>query len=375
MAKLRKPAYRRSPFLVFYWKDHDFVAENFSTGQKASIAPIACEVLHFFDRWRNADSLSAHLKQFTPQSLRKAVSQLVRKTFLERSGEKNPRAQKLLRAWDDWNPAAGFFHFTTRDTPYDSALDRIDAEVRSLARRDPMPRLAKSYPRARKTPLPAPHTQNEFSKALLGRRTWRRFSGETISLADLGTLLGLIFGVREWISIEGVGRFPLKTSPSAGAMHPIEAYVVAQRVENLARGIYHYDSARHELALLRRGASARETTRFLAGQEWFSGAAVILFLSAVFPRAQWKYRFPRAYRTVLIEAGHFCQTFCLTATSLGLAPFCTMALAETKIEKALGIDGVNEGVIYAAGAGKRPKGMDWETGATPEIWLERKKRR
>jgi SagB-type dehydrogenase family enzyme len=97
-----------------------------------------------------------------------------------------------------------------------------------------------------------------------------------------------------------------------------------------------------------------------------------VFLTAVFPRARWKYRFPRAYRTVLIEAGHFCQTFCLVATSLGLAPFCTMALAESRIEKALG---VNEGVIYAAGVGKRPAGMDWQMGAVPETWLKRKKRR
>jgi hypothetical protein len=59
---------------------------------------------------------------------------------------------------------------------------------------------------------------------------------------------------------------------------------------------------------------------------------------------------------VLAEAGHLCQTFCLTATWLGLAPFCTMALADTAIERALGVDGINESVLYAAGAGRRPPG-------------------
>jgi SagB-type dehydrogenase family enzyme len=370
-----KPAYRRSPFLVFYWRKRDFVVENFATGQKASVAPVACEVLHFFDRWRTADSLSNHLKHFTRASLQKAISELLRRTFLERSGKKSEQAGNLFSAWKDWNPAAGFFHFSTRDTPYDSDLNRINRAVRSLARREPMPRLVKQYPRAWKTPLPIPETLNEFTKVFLERRTWRQFSKEPISLADLGTLLGLTFGVREWIPIEGVGKFPLKTSPSGGAMHPIEAYVAARHVENLAPGIYHYDSARHELGLIRRGASAHELSKYLAGQSWFAGAAVVVFLSAVFPRAQWKYRFPRAYRTVLIEAGHFCQTVCLVATSLGLAPFCTMALAESRIEKALGIDGVTEGVIYAAGAGKRPAGMDWETGALPKIVVRRKKRR
>jgi SagB-type dehydrogenase family enzyme len=78
-------------------------------------------------------------------------------------------------------------------------------------------------------------------------------------------------------------------------------------------------------------------------------------LSAVFARTRWKYDYARAYRAVLIEAGHLCQTFCLTATSIGLAPFCTMAFADSKIEKALGIDGISESALYVAGAGMPPK--------------------
>ena len=57
---------------------------------------------------------------------------------------------------------------------------------------------------------------------------------------------------------------------------------------------------------------------------------------------------------MLLEAGHVCQTFCLAATWLGLAPFCSMALADAAIEKALGLDGVSESVLYAAGVGRRP---------------------
>jgi hypothetical protein len=57
---------------------------------------------------------------------------------------------------------------------------------------------------------------------------------------------------------------------------------------------------------------------------------------------------------VLIEAGHVCQTFCLAATWLGLAPFCSMAIADDVTERVLGIDGIDESVIYAAGVGSRP---------------------
>ena len=74
-------------------------------------------------------------------------------------------------------------------------------------------------------------------------------------------------------------------------------------------------------------------------------------MTAVFPRTMWKYQFARAYRVVLLDAGHLCQTFCLVATWLGLAPFCTAALKDTLIEEDLGIDGIRESVLYIAGVG------------------------
>jgi nitroreductase len=82
----------------------------------------------------------------------------------------------------------------------------------------------------------------------------------------------------------------------------------------------------------------------------------MVYITAVFPRKQWRYGYARAYRSVLVEAGHFCQTFCLAATWLGLAPFCTMALADSTVERDLGLDGITESVLYAAGIGVRPAG-------------------
>src|SRR4029077_14875937 len=99
--------------------------------------------------------------------------------------------------------------------------------------------------------------------------------------------------------------------------------------------------------------------RHLPGQPWYGEAWALVLITAVFERTEWKYPFPRAYRAVLLEAGHFAQTFCLVATALGLAPFCTLALADSLIERDLGVDGVSEAVLYAAGVGTRPRGADW----------------
>ena len=78
----------------------------------------------------------------------------------------------------------------------------------------------------------------------------------------------------------------------------------------------------------------------------------------------WKYGHSRAYRTVLIEAGHLAQTFCLTATALGLAPFTTMAFSESALEALLGLDGVLECPIYVAGVGMPNAGA----AANPGHW-------
>jgi SagB-type dehydrogenase family enzyme len=90
-------------------------------------------------------------------------------------------------------------------------------------------------------------------------------------------------------------------------------------------------------------------------QPWFADCPALFVMTSVFERVRFKYPSPRAYRVVLMEAGHLGQTFCLVATWLGLLPFSTAAFADSAIERQLGIDGVDEGVLYAAGVGRPPK--------------------
>jgi SagB-type dehydrogenase family enzyme len=187
-------------------------------------------------------------------------------------------------------------------------------------------------------------------------------------LDDLATLLGLTWGVQRWVNFPGIGRVALKTSPSAGARHPIEVYVLAVNVENLPRGIYHYAPDNHHLELLKRNSSPRDIVKFLGNQWWYASAGALMLMTAVFPRTQWKYPDAAAYRTVMIDAGHVCQTFCLVATWLGLAPFCTMAFDQALVEKELAIDGVGESVVYAAGVGSPPSGADWAPWPHPSRW-------
>lgn len=364
--------FRRVECLVSYWERDQLVFENYAMGQRASAAPITAEILDFFGSWRTVDSLCAHFENYDPASLRNAVRNLVKRSFLEKSSRKKNEPAGIAKTWKAWNPAGGFLHFSGRDLPFDPDLDETAKYMQSIARDSPMPEPVKHYPRSKKIQLLPPRSEGEFPAALLARRTWRRFSPAPLAFSDLSTLLGLTWGIREWMPVPPLGRFALKTSPSGGALHPIEAYVVARDVTGLARGIYHYDAARHRLELIKAGATKAQITTYLAGQDWFSHAPAVVLMTAVFTRTQWKYKFSRAYRVVLAEAGHLCQTFCLTASWLGLAPFCTMALADSKIDAALGIDGVTEGVLYAAGVGNIPEGADWRIASLPENFGEKK---
>jgi SagB-type dehydrogenase family enzyme len=344
---------RRAPWLILYWDSGRLIFHNFATGSQVAADPLTARILDFFGRWRSVNALAAHLSEFSVRSVRRAVAELEYRSLLMRRSRQSRDADTLSK-WKAWNPAAGFFHLSTKDVPYVSDAE-IEARVRTNGTKlAPVPRPVKHYPHARRHRLSRTTNAEEFVSVLRARRTWRRFSKRPVTLDALATLLELSFGVQQWLKIAGLGRMPLKTSPSGGARHCLEAYVLVQNVAGLARGLYHYATDRHELELLRRHPRTEPVTRYLPTQTWFNPAAAIVFMTAVFPRVQWRYQFPRAYRAVLIEAGHVCQTFCLTATWLGLAPFCTMALADSRIERALGIDGVTESVLYAAGVGTRP---------------------
>jgi SagB-type dehydrogenase family enzyme len=348
--------YRRSPHIVCYWSGGRLVFHNFATGHGITANPVVSEVLHVFDDWQSIDALARALPRFTAASLRTVVADLSRRTFLDRSDRPADARVEAMRGWDSWNPAAGFLHFSTKDYDFAGSERQVDAVLRRRLREKPLPAPTKPVMASCAVPLPAARLDGGLARALRARRTWRRFSRRPISLRDLATLVGLTFGVQRWLNAGKLGRAPLKTSPSGGARHPIEAYVVARRVSDLAPGLYFYAPADHRLVPIRRGATVTAIERYLPGQRWYRDASALVVLTAVFARTQWQYPHARAYRAVLIEAGHLCQTFCLVATALDLAPFCSDALADTSIERDLKIDGVSESVLYAAGVGARPTG-------------------
>jgi SagB-type dehydrogenase family enzyme len=362
--------FRRAPHVVCYWAAGGLTFHNYASGVRVMASPLACQILDFFDAWRPATALIAAFATFEPDSLHEAIGELVQASLLDVDGDREAASARGAAAstprdlWEAWNPAAGFFHTATKNVAYAEVVaqgtrgEHRGVDVSDLSGQEWHP---KEYPHAPVIALPPPRVSGQFPEVLLARRTWRRFNAAPVACGDLATLLQLTFGVQRWRELPGRGPLPFKTSPSGGACHPLEAYLLARNVDGLDAGWYHYNPTAHALSRLDSAGvpTADQVTSYLPTQPWYGDAAAIVFMAAVFARSQARYRYARAYRSVLIEAGHLCQTFCLVSTWLGLAPFCTAALADSRIDATLGLDGMKESVLYAAGVGTRPAGVDW----------------
>jgi SagB-type dehydrogenase family enzyme len=347
---------RRVEHLVLYWNGAGLVLHDYATGTLTPATPEICSTLDFCGEPRTLQDVARHLSVSAPMA-RRLVRALVARGLLARADRVGTPAHVRMRAFDPWNPAAGLFHDVTRRVEFlsPSAADKF---MRRRAAASPMPPPVKRVRGVPRVALPRPVAASEFPQVLLGRRTWRRFGTSPVSIEQLATTLGLTFGVQRWVPTS-LGRLPLKTSPSGGARHPIEGYVCVRRVVGVPPGLYHYAADVHALERLRSGDLTPRVRAWMPHSEYFARAAFIVILTAVMDRELWRYPYARAYRAAVAEAGHVCQTFCLTATWQGLAPFCLMGLDDAAIEQDLGVDGVRETVLYAAGAGARPRGVDW----------------
>ncbi len=349
--------YRRSPTLFVHWRDGQIVVLDIALRTERLVSAKDVQLLAALTHWTSADDAS-RLLGWRRAETAAALEQFAAAGLVERADRPVERRRAAMAAWAAWSPEAAVFHFGTKDVPR-IELETVRAELTGRLLVEPPPSPLKNGRRPAEVPLPPFSRRGPLASTLFARRSWRKFGRGAIKRADVSTLLGLTWAVQRWVRVNSRLRVALKTSPSAGACHPIEVYVVAQHVRGLRAGIYHYEPDAHVLTIVRPRLARTTVRRMLNNQPWFADCAALFVMTAVFPRVQWKYPSARAYRTVLLDAGHLGQTFCLVATSLGLAPFCSASLADSRTERMLGIDGVHESVVYAAGVGRRPVGVRW----------------
>ncbi len=275
----------------------------------------------------------------------------------------NLRAADTALRRTAWFSAAAQMHARSRWHGVDSRRDdpRRNGSVsleHLVALHGPIPTHlhARGEPAAR---LPLPRVPTGTVEDLLGKRTTcRNFDlARPLPLYTLARALKAVFGAHGTRQLATDSFAVKKLSPSGGALHPIEAYLIVQRVDGLAPGRYHYHIGDHALEPMGEldPTAARELAMLsVAGQEWFADAPVQIVLAARFQRNFWKYRnHAKAYRVIQLDAGHLSQTLFLLAAEMGLGAFITGAINEIDLEQAFDLDGMSEGPLCVIGLGAR----------------------
>lgn len=178
------------------------------------------------------------------------------------------------------------------------------------------------------TSLPEPVTSGEKSleALLLQRRSVREYREAALDLSAIGQLLWAAQGIT---NPQG-----FRTAPSAGALYPLELYVVVGKVDGLSPGVYHYNPVKHRLQQTEDGDLRHMLARAALAQPWVKTAAAVVVVTAVYGRTTRKYG-ERGIRYVHMEVGHAAQNLFLQAEALGLAAVVVGAFEDDAVATAL----------------------------------------
>jgi SagB-type dehydrogenase family enzyme len=193
--------------------------------------------------------------------------------------------------------------------------------------------------------LPEPWYQNDFSveRSLLERRSTRSYTNEPLKLDEVSQLLWAAQGI--------TNTSGYRTAPSAGALYPLEVYIVVGNVEDLAPGVYHYLPENHELELIVKGDVRDKLADAALSQSSVREGAVSIIITAIYERTTGKYG-ERGIRYVHIEVGHAAQNICLQATAMGLGLVTVGAFNDGEVAGLLGL-AEEEEPLYIIPAGRK----------------------
>lgn len=194
-----------------------------------------------------------------------------------------------------------------------------------------------------KLPEPKYNSKISIEKALLERRSVREYKNNSLALAEISQLL--------WASQGITDPRGFRTAPSAGALYPLEVYVVVGNVDNLPDGIYKYKPRGHELVLVAKGDKRDELCAAALRQASIKYSAAVIVFAAAYERTTKKYR-ERGIRYVHMEVGHAAQNIYLQSVSLNLGTLVVGAFNDREVKKVINMPD-EEQPLYIMPVGKR----------------------
>jgi SagB-type dehydrogenase family enzyme len=153
-----------------------------------------------------------------------------------------------------------------------------------------------------------------------------KLKAQPVSLMSIAQLLELSLGLSAWKQY-GDNRWALRCNPSSGNLHPTEAYILCNRTDALAAGVYHYVSRDHTLEHRCQSELALP----------LPDNSILLGLSSIFWREAWKYG-ERAFRYCQHDVGHAIAAIRYAVATLGWKAQALTELADDETAAILGIN-------------------------------------
>ena len=194
-----------------------------------------------------------------------------------------------------------------------------------------------------KLPKPKYNSDVSLEESLVKRRSVRNYTGELLTLEEVSQLLWAAQGTTS----DRGGR----TAPSAGALYPLEVYVIVGDVQDLTIGIYLYKPKKHELVMISDKDVRQQLTGAALGQSSVKNGAIDLVFTAVYQRTTVKYG-DRGIKYVHMEIGHAAQNVCLQAAAMDLGAVTIGAFNDHEVSKILNLP-KDEEPLYIIPVGKR----------------------
>ncbi len=189
-------------------------------------------------------------------------------------------------------------------------------------------------------------------------------------LLQLASILYYSAGVTKHKAYPG-GVIYFRAAACAGALYPVEVYVVCDDIEGLAAGVYHFNPADFALRPLREGDFRSVLARATGENSQVSSAPVTLIFTGISWRSSWKYR-DRAYRYHFWDNGMILANVLAMAAAHELPAEIVMGFVEADLNKLIGIDGQQELVLSLLTLGQVDDGFQESVSidALPELSFE-----
>jgi SagB-type dehydrogenase family enzyme len=195
-----------------------------------------------------------------------------------------------------------------------------------------------------KLPEPRYKSQVSVEEAISKRRSIRNYLDKPIELSELSQLLWSVQGITD-------KERNFRTAPSAGALYPLEVYIIVGNVSLLKEGVYKYLPLEHEIVKIKEGDYREVLSKAALNQACVKDAAIDIVISGVYDRITKKYG-ERGIRYTYMEAGHAAQNAYLQAEALGLGTVVVGAFLDEKVKGVLNLEEV-EAPLYIMPVGRK----------------------